>query len=323
MWPHGRAILSLLVLTLLICCVLYPGVLWLVGQGLFRHQAQGSLVDDQGRPASDEKKAVGSLLVAQPFTADEYFHPRPSAVGYTGQASGASNYGASNPDLRKRVMGSLGPLIKYDDGRPVGPDVVTWFRDRLQKDPAVLAAWAKDDDGLAERWVKADSANADFVKKWQESHPREVEAWKKDHPDAEEIKPADVAGLFFGSYAEGKTTDWPQTDGKDLQALFFETWWKAHADAKFQPVPAELVMTSGSGLDPNITLKAALYQLDRVAEAWAKKGSGGADRIKADVETLLRQKAGAPLVGLAGEEMVNVLEVNLALRATMKERANP
>jgi len=64
-------------------------------------------------------------------------------------------------------------------------------------------------------------------------------------------------------------------------------------------------MASGSGLDPHITLRSAHYQLDRVAVA-----RGG---MKADIEQLLVQLSSAPLGGLAGEPMVNVLAVNLEL----------
>ncbi len=269
MWPHLRANLWLLGLTLLLCSVAYPLALLGVGQGLFRHEAQGSLVDVDGRPARNESQAVGSLLIAQPFHGDEFFHPRPSAVNYTADSSGASNYGASNPELRKRVLWSLGPIIKFRDGRTVGPEIVKWFRDQLSRDPDVVARWAQQDDGLAEHWEESDKSD------------------------------------------------------REIQSLFFERWWKAHPDAEFDPVPADLVMTSGSGLDPDITLKAALYQLDRVAVAWAKKTGRDQDRVRADVEELLRHNAGAPLAGLAGDETVNVLEVNLALRALMNERANP
>src|SRR5580700_7112972 len=101
MWNHIRANLWLLVLTLLLCSVVYPALLWGIWQTFFRSQANGSLV------TGPDGKTVGSLLIAQPFTADEYFWPRPSAASYKGEASAASNWSASNYLLRDRVARAL------------------------------------------------------------------------------------------------------------------------------------------------------------------------------------------------------------------------
>ena len=86
MIQHLRANLWLLVLSILLCCVLYPLILLVIGQTLFHDKAQGSLVTDASGTV------IGSRLIAQPFTADEYFQPRPSAASYNGAASGASNW---------------------------------------------------------------------------------------------------------------------------------------------------------------------------------------------------------------------------------------
>jgi K+-transporting ATPase ATPase C chain len=91
---------------------------------------------------------------------------------------------------------------------------------------------------------------------------------------------------------------------------------RSHAE-RGNEVPADLVMTSGSGLDPHITLKNAYYQLDRVVDAWAKKTGRSALQIRTIVEDLLKEKASAPFGGLAGVELINVLEVNLELRDLM------
>jgi K+-transporting ATPase ATPase C chain len=82
-----------------------------------------------------------------------------------------------------------------------------------------------------------------------------------------------------------------------------------------------MVMASGSGLDPHITLANALWQLDRVAGAWAKKAGGNEAAVRHDIEQLLRRNSGAPLNGLVGVPLVNVLEVNLALRDRYQKTA--
>ena len=51
----------------------------------------------------DSGTLIGSELVAQPFASDRYFQPRPSAVDYKADATGASNLGPKNPDLRKKI----------------------------------------------------------------------------------------------------------------------------------------------------------------------------------------------------------------------------
>src|SRR5437588_652896 len=83
MFAHVRANLCLLALTLLLCCVLYPLALWGAGRAFFATQAEGSLID------GPNGKSVGSRLIAQAFTGDEWFQPRPSAASYNAAASGA------------------------------------------------------------------------------------------------------------------------------------------------------------------------------------------------------------------------------------------
>src|SRR5438309_1167834 len=127
MQAHFRANLFLLVSSVVLCCGVYPLVLYAIGQTVYRDKANGSLIVDM------DGKTIGSRLIAQPFSADEYFQPRPSAASYNGAASGATNWGASNYLLRSRVAQALGPLVKYSGkspkkGQPVGPDVEAWFQ---------------------------------------------------------------------------------------------------------------------------------------------------------------------------------------------------
>jgi K+-transporting ATPase ATPase C chain len=68
-------------------------------------------------------------------------------------------------------------------------------------------------------------------------------------------------------------------------------------------------------LDPHITLKNALYQVNRVAQKWAKDTNRAETQVRQEITDLLREKVEAPLRGLVGVDLVNVLEVNLALQS--------
>ena len=74
-----------------------------------------------------------------------------------------------------------------------------------------------------------------------------------------------------------------------------------------------MVTTSGSGLDPHITLENAEYQLDRVASKWATDTKRDPAQVRSEIEQILQIEAFAPLGGLVGEKMINVLQVNLEL----------
>jgi K+-transporting ATPase ATPase C chain len=164
--------------------IIYPLAITGISQVAFHDQANGSLLVRDG-------KVVGSELLAQQFTGDKYFWPRPSAGSYATVPSGASNLGPTSQALQSNV-----------------------------------------------------TANA----------------------------------------------------------MAFRTGNKLAADA---PVPADMVFTSASGLDPHISPEAARLQVGRVAAA----RSMGADQVKALVEKFVE----SPQWGVFGEARVNVLRLNLAL----------
>ncbi len=105
----------------------------------------------------------------------------------------------------------------------------------------------------------------------------------------------------------------PVKDGSDIQSNFFDMWRQDHADADLQDVPADMVTTSGSGLDPDVTLENAEYQLDRVSSAWAKDTKRDQGQVRTEIEQMVEADAEAPLGGLFGEKFVNVLQLNLSL----------
>ena len=125
------AIVVLVALTL-ITGLVYPLVMTGIAGVIFPRQAQGSLIERDG-------KVVGSELIGQAFTADKYFHGRPSATTapdpndatktvaapYNAANSGGSNLGPSNKALIDRVQGDIDALKKENPSAPVPSDLVT------------------------------------------------------------------------------------------------------------------------------------------------------------------------------------------------------
>jgi K+-transporting ATPase ATPase C chain len=103
------SIVATLCLAVLLCG-LYPLVVWALAQGLFPHEAKGSLV-------VRNEKTVGSSLLAQAFSGPGYFHPRPSAAGegYDGARSGGSNLGPTSRKLMDEV-GSRAARYRAENG---------------------------------------------------------------------------------------------------------------------------------------------------------------------------------------------------------------
>jgi K+-transporting ATPase ATPase C chain len=153
------AILFTLVTTLLFGIV-YPLAMTVVAGFLFPHQANGSLILRNGQ-------VIGSELIAQSFTSDRYFHPRPSAAGngYDATSSGGTNLAQSNAKLAKRIQGDIDALQKQNPGKPVPIDMVTTSGSGLDPDITPDNAWYQ-----ASRVASARGINEEKVRELISQH---------------------------------------------------------------------------------------------------------------------------------------------------------
>jgi K+-transporting ATPase ATPase C chain len=127
----------LVIVSIVVCCILYTAVVWAVGAVLVPDKAEGSLIHD----ASGE--VIGSRQIAQKFTRPEYFWPRPSAVDYNAAATGGSNKSPLNPELTTRATGIIEQL-KPEPGKLVPADLLaasgSGMDPHITRDAAVFQA---------------------------------------------------------------------------------------------------------------------------------------------------------------------------------------
>jgi K+-transporting ATPase ATPase C chain len=233
----GPALRLMIVFTILTGLV-YPIAMTGISKVIFPNQAGGSLLTVNG-------KVVGSSLIGQTFSKDEYFHPRPSSAGngYDATASSGSNLG---PTSAKLLRGTT----KMDD----------------KKNEVV------DFDGISLRILHYCVDN-DIP--YESSMP--LEQFKTAKGDLDEVK---LIKAF----------------NDDKNPLVFKPK---------DPIPADAVTASGSGLDPHISAANAEIQAARVAKA--RKVS------TEQVKELIEQSAEKADLGFLGEPRVNVLMLNIAL----------
>jgi K+-transporting ATPase ATPase C chain len=117
------AIVATLVLAV-VCCGLYPLVVFGIGQALFAHKANGSLIVD----ASGMVR--GSRLLGQQFAGEKYFHTRPSSAGngYDATSSAGSNLGPTSQKLRDSIAQNVSDYRTQNGlatNAPVPADAVT------------------------------------------------------------------------------------------------------------------------------------------------------------------------------------------------------
>jgi K+-transporting ATPase ATPase C chain len=115
-----RIAIWMTVVTTLLLGVVYPLVVTGLAQLLFPRQANGELIESNG-------KIIGSRLIGQPFSSPGYFRSRPSAAGagYDAGNSSGSNLGPTNHQLLDRVNADVARLKEENPDRPIPIDLVT------------------------------------------------------------------------------------------------------------------------------------------------------------------------------------------------------
>jgi K+-transporting ATPase ATPase C chain len=145
----------------------YPLVVTGLAGLIFPHQAGGSLIQLK------DGTVIGSELLAQSFTSDQYFHPRPSAAGsgYDASASGGSNLAQSSKTLVTRIQGDIDKLAAQNPGKPVPIDLVTTSASGLDPDITPDAAFYQ-----ASRIAKARNLSEESVRQLIAQHitPRQL-----------------------------------------------------------------------------------------------------------------------------------------------------
>jgi potassium-transporting ATPase KdpC subunit len=229
--------LMMVVLTV-ITGFIYPALITVIAQTVFRDKANGSLIVSNGQ-------VVGSRLIGQNFSKPEYFHPRPSSAGsgYDPTATAGSNLGPTSAKL-------MNGTTKIDD----------------KKNEIV------DFDGIKNRVVHYALEN-DLP--YESSLP--IEQFKDAKGDLDDVK---LIKAF----------------NDDKSPLMFRSK---------EPIPADAVTGSASGIDPHISPRNADLQAVRVAKARGIPVE--------QVRALVAQHTEGRTLGILGEPHVNVLELNLDL----------
>ena len=162
----------MIVLMTVITGIVYPLSMTGIAQAVFPHQANGSLIEKDG-------KVIGSALIGQNFTSDKYFHGRPSATTapdpndasktvpapYNAANSGGSNLGPTSKTLVDRVKEDAAKLAAENPNAPIPSDLVTTSASGL--DPDITPAGALFQ---VPRVAKARGLPEDKVRKLVEEH---------------------------------------------------------------------------------------------------------------------------------------------------------
>ena len=147
MLQHIRPAVTMIVAMTILTGIAYPLAMFGLAQGIFPHQANGSLILRDG-------KVIGSSLIGQNFSGENWFHGRPSATTdtdpndstktvpapYNAANSGGSNLGPTSKALVDRVTGDANRLAAENPGTPVPIDLVTTSASGLDPDISPAAA---------------------------------------------------------------------------------------------------------------------------------------------------------------------------------------
>jgi K+-transporting ATPase ATPase C chain len=137
MKKHLTTAFLMTIATTILLGVLYPLLITVVAQVLFKDKANGQLRYRNG-------VAIGSRIIAQPFTSAKYFHPRPSAAGnngYDAGNSGGTNFGPTNQKLIDRIQVDAKTLHDENPSQPIPVDLITTSASGL--DPEITPAAAE------------------------------------------------------------------------------------------------------------------------------------------------------------------------------------
>ncbi len=121
--------------TTILLGIVYPLVITALAQVMFKNKANGQIVYRNG-------EAIGSRIIAQPFSSPKYFHPRPSAAGngYDPTNSGGTNFASTNQKLIDRVRTDAAALRQENPSQPIPVDLLTTSASGL--DPEISPAAA-------------------------------------------------------------------------------------------------------------------------------------------------------------------------------------
>jgi len=161
-----RPAIVMIVLLTLITGIAYPLAMTGIGQAIFPTQANGSLIEKDG-------KVIGSSLIGQNFASDKYFHGRPSATTdtdpndstktisspYNADNSSGSNLGPTSKALIDRMKGDVDTL-KKDSDKPIPVDLVTTSASGLDPDITPAAAEFQIDRVAKARGLSAETLRA-------------------------------------------------------------------------------------------------------------------------------------------------------------------